>query len=44
VSDAESLRHAVHGLGWMMPGEVKAFQLAEADDARAWVTADRAPH
>jgi hypothetical protein len=38
VGDAEWLRRAIHGLGWMMPGEVRMFTTAEADDARAWVT------
>ncbi len=37
VSDAEWLRRAIHGLGWMMPGEVKVFGMGEADNARAWV-------
>ena len=37
VSDAEWLRRAIHGLGWMMPGEVKVFGTAEGHDARAWV-------
>jgi hypothetical protein len=38
VGDAEWLHHAVRGLGWMMPGEVKAFGMDELDGARAWVT------
>ncbi len=38
VSDADWLRRAIHGLGWMMPGEVKAFGTDEAHKARAWVT------
>jgi stage II sporulation SpoAA-like protein len=37
VSDAEWLRQAIHGLGWMMPGEVKVFGTTEANDARTWV-------
>jgi hypothetical protein len=38
VSDADWLRHAIHGLGWLMPGEVRIFGLAELDDARGWVS------
>jgi stage II sporulation SpoAA-like protein len=39
VGDADWLRHAIHGLGWLMPGEVKIFGLGELDDAKVWVTA-----
>ena len=39
VGDADWLRHAIHGLGWMMPGEVKMFSTGELDAARDWVTA-----
>ena len=39
VGDADWLRHAIQGLGWMMPGEVKMFSTAELDAARAWVIA-----
>jgi hypothetical protein len=38
VTDADWLHRAIHGLGWMMPGEVKIFRRAELDDAREWVT------
>jgi hypothetical protein len=37
VSDADWLRHAIHGLGWLMPGEVKIFGVGELDRARDWV-------
>jgi hypothetical protein len=40
VSDADWLRHAIHGLGWMMPGEVKVFGMDELDGARDWVTSE----
>jgi SpoIIAA-like len=39
VGDADWLRHAIHALGWAMPGEARAFRSSELDDARAWVTA-----
>jgi hypothetical protein len=38
VGDADWLRHAVHGFGWLMPGEIKVFALEELDIAREWVT------
>jgi hypothetical protein len=38
VSDADWLRRAVGGLGWLMPGEVKIFGLEQLDSAREWVT------
>src|SRR5689334_2408172 len=38
VGDADWLRHAVHGLGWMMPGEIRMFAAGELDAARAWLT------
>ena len=37
VGDVDWLHHAVHGLGWLMPGEIKVFRLAELDAAREWV-------
>lgn len=38
VGDADWLRHAVGGFGWLMPGEVRVFGLEELDSAREWVT------
>ena len=38
VGDADWLRRAVGGLGWLMPGEIKVFGLEELDGAREWVT------
>ncbi len=38
VGDADWLRHAIHGLGWAIPGEVKAFEMKDLDAAREWVT------
>lgn len=37
MSDADWLRRAVHGLGRLMPGELRVFALAELDRARGWV-------
>ena len=37
VTDIEWMRHLTALFGWMTPGEVKVFALAERDDAIAWV-------
>jgi hypothetical protein len=37
VTDVEWIRHAAALFGWMAPGEMKTFALAEAEQARAWV-------
>ena len=39
VSDADWLRRAIHGLAWMIPGDVRVFGTTELDAARSWVTA-----
>jgi hypothetical protein len=36
VTDIEWMRHAINVFGWMTPGEVRTFTLAERDDAAAW--------
>jgi hypothetical protein len=36
VTDAEWMHHAMHLLGWMVPGEVKVFPLAEEQTAIEW--------
>jgi hypothetical protein len=37
VTDKDWLRHAVGALGWMLPGEVKVFDVGELDAAKGWV-------
>jgi hypothetical protein len=37
VSDRDWLRHAVGALGWMLPGEVRVFEVADLDEAKEWV-------
>lgn len=37
VTDHVGYRRAVKVFGFLMPGEVKVFPLAELDDASAWV-------
>jgi hypothetical protein len=39
ASDADWVRHAMAVFGWMVPGEARAFPLAELDDAKAWLAA-----
>ncbi|PQP44672.1 STAS/SEC14 domain-containing protein [Mycolicibacterium austroafricanum] len=36
VADKDWIRHAMHALGWMVPGELKLFGIAELDEAKAW--------
>lgn len=35
--DFERARRAINHFGWIAPGEVKLFELAQTDDAKAWV-------
>lgn len=37
VTDHASWRVATRAMGFLMPGEVRVFDLAAADDARAWL-------
>jgi hypothetical protein len=37
VSDEDWVENAVKALGWMVPGEVRVFELDELDEAREWV-------
>ncbi|MGH2885222.1 MAG: STAS/SEC14 domain-containing protein [Solirubrobacteraceae bacterium] len=39
VCDAEWLRKSLRAFAWMLPGEVKTFDLDDLDDAREWITA-----
>ena len=38
VADASWLRRTVRAFGWLMPGEVRGFALADLDAARDWVS------
>jgi hypothetical protein len=38
VTDKDWLRHSVDIFGYLIPGEVKAFALADEAAARSWVT------
>lgn len=37
VSDHDAQRTAVKGFGFLMPGEVRVFPLADLDQAKEWV-------
>ena len=39
VSDADWLEHSIKAFGWLMPGEIRVFDLDDLDDAREWLTA-----
>jgi hypothetical protein len=39
VTDRGWLRDALKAFGWMFPGEVKVFPVAEQPEAVAWVGA-----
>jgi len=39
VSDTDWVRHAIHSVGWLVPGDVAVYPVQELDEARAWVTA-----
>jgi hypothetical protein len=36
VTDIEWMRHATNLFGWMSPGEIKVFAVAELPDATQW--------
>ena len=38
VTDKDWVRHAVKGFGWMIPGDVRVFSVAELDTAKAWAS------
>jgi hypothetical protein len=40
VTDLEWMDHLIAVFGWMSPGKVKTFPLAERDQAIDWVAAD----
>lgn len=37
VSDSDWMRHALGAFGWLVPGEVRLFPLAEREQAVAWL-------
>lgn len=43
VTDADWIENAVKALGWMMPGEIRAFDDDDYDDAREWIVEGLTP-
>lgn len=41
VDDGVWVRRAIKGLGWAMPGQVRAYPQDELEDAQAWATSPR---
>jgi hypothetical protein len=39
VADATWMRRAVSAFGWLMPGEVRVFGVADLDEATSWIGA-----
>jgi hypothetical protein len=37
VTDKDWVRHGASAFGWLAPGELRLFDLAERDEARAWL-------
>jgi stage II sporulation SpoAA-like protein len=38
VSDADWARQAITLFGWMVPGDIEVFPLAQLDEATSWLT------
>lgn len=36
VCDKEWVAHALHAVGWLVPGELKLFALADLETAKSW--------
>jgi hypothetical protein len=39
ASDADWLEHSIKAFGWLMPGEIRVFELDDIDDAQEWLAA-----
>ena len=39
VSDADWLEHSIKAFGWLMPGDIRVFELDDVDDAKEWLAA-----
>lgn len=37
VSDVSWVDHLMKAFGWMIPGDVKLFSVAQLDDAKRWI-------
>ena len=36
VTDKDWMRHAISAFGWLSPGELRVFEPAELEAAKAW--------
>lgn len=36
VTDKDWMRHGIAALGWLIPGEIRVFEPAELEEAKAW--------
>jgi hypothetical protein len=43
VTDVEWIRHTIRAFGFLMPGDLKIFPLAEQAQAREWITQGLTP-
>lgn len=43
VTDVDWIRHSIRAFGFIMPGKLKVFPLAQQAQARAWIVEDLAP-
>lgn len=37
VTDSTLIRRSVKAFGWLMPGDVRVFAMADLDDASSWI-------
>ncbi|PRC42300.1 STAS/SEC14 domain-containing protein [Mycobacterium sp. ITM-2017-0098] len=36
VSDKEWIAHALHAVGWLVPGDLKLFAMSDLESAKSW--------
>jgi hypothetical protein len=37
VTDKDWTRHAISAFGWLSPGELRVFEPADLEEAKAWI-------
>ena len=37
VTDVDWMKHSIKAFGFLMPGQLRVFSLADADEARSWI-------
>jgi SpoIIAA-like len=43
VTDVDWMRHLSGAFGWLVPGDLRTFAVAELDHAKAWVAEGEGP-